>query len=57
LLNGATIGRHSLVAAGAVVTEDKTFPDGSLIVGAPATLKRALTPDQIESQGRIAEAM
>jgi carbonic anhydrase/acetyltransferase-like protein (isoleucine patch superfamily) len=55
LLNGATIGRHSLVAAGAVVTEDRTFPDGSLIVGAPATLKRALTPDQIEDQGRIAE--
>ena len=36
VLNGARIGRNSLVGAGAVVTEGKSFPDGSLIVGAPA---------------------
>jgi carbonic anhydrase/acetyltransferase-like protein (isoleucine patch superfamily) len=55
LLNGATIGRGSIVGAGALVTEDKAFADGSLIVGSPATLKRALTPEQIESLRRIAE--
>lgn len=47
VLNGARIGKNCLVAAGAVVTEGKTFPDGSLIVGAPAVLKRELSPAQI----------
>ena len=47
VLNRARIGRDSLVAAGAVVTEGKEFPDGSLIVGSPATVKRALTEAQI----------
>jgi carbonic anhydrase/acetyltransferase-like protein (isoleucine patch superfamily) len=42
MLNGAKIGRHCLVGAGAVVTEGKTFPDNSLIVGAPARAIRKL---------------
>ncbi|TAN09493.1 MAG: gamma carbonic anhydrase family protein [Burkholderiaceae bacterium] len=48
ILNGARIGTHCLVGAGALVTEGKTFPDGSLIVGAPARVARSLTPEQIE---------
>ena len=48
VLNGARIGRHCLVAAGAVVTEGKEFPDGSLIIGAPARVVRQLTPEQID---------
>jgi carbonic anhydrase/acetyltransferase-like protein (isoleucine patch superfamily) len=42
VLNGAKIGRNCLVGAGALVTEGKSFPDGSLIVGAPARVIRAL---------------
>jgi carbonic anhydrase/acetyltransferase-like protein (isoleucine patch superfamily) len=42
VLNGARIGRHCLVGAGALVTENKTFPDGSLIVGSPAKVVRPL---------------
>ena len=42
LLNGATIGKNSLVGAGALVTEGKAFPDNSLIVGAPARVVRTL---------------
>ena len=42
LLNGVKIGANSLVGAGALVTEGKEFPDGSLIVGAPAKAVRAL---------------
>jgi len=42
LLNGAKIGRNSLVGAGALITEGKTFPDDSLIVGAPARATRTL---------------
>ena len=48
VLNGARIGRHCLVAAGAIVTEGKQFPDGSLIMGAPARVVRPLTQEQIE---------
>jgi carbonic anhydrase/acetyltransferase-like protein (isoleucine patch superfamily) len=40
--NRAVIGRDSLVGAGTIVTEGKTFPDRSLIVGAPAKLIREL---------------
>ena len=42
LMNGVKIGKNSLVGAGAVVTEGKTFPDGSLIVGAPARVLRSV---------------
>ena len=42
LLNGAKIGAGSLVGAGALVTEGKTFPDNSLIVGAPARALRTV---------------
>jgi carbonic anhydrase/acetyltransferase-like protein (isoleucine patch superfamily) len=48
VLNGAKIGRNCLVGAGSLVTEGKEFPDGSLIMGSPAKVVRALTPQQIE---------
>ncbi len=54
LLNGAIIGRGSIVGAGALVTEDKEFADAALLVGSPATVKRALTPAQIEGLKAIA---
>ena len=42
LLNGARIGANCLAGAGALITEGKSFPDGSLIVGAPARAVRTL---------------
>jgi carbonic anhydrase/acetyltransferase-like protein (isoleucine patch superfamily) len=42
VLNGARIGAHSLVGAGALITEGKSFPERSLIVGAPARAIRTL---------------
>lgn len=54
VLNGARIGKSCLVAAGAVVTEGKEFPDGSLIIGAPAKAVRPLTPEQIAGLMRSA---
>jgi carbonic anhydrase/acetyltransferase-like protein (isoleucine patch superfamily) len=42
MLNGAHIGENCLVGAGALITEGKSFPAGSLIVGAPARAVRAL---------------
>lgn len=49
VLNGARIGRNCLVGAGAVVTEGKSFPDGTLILGAPAKVVRELTLEQVAS--------
>src|ERR1700677_2386154 len=42
VLNGARIGAGSLVGAGALITEGKSFPEKSLIVGAPARAIRTL---------------
>lgn len=36
VLNGAKIGKNCIVGAGALVTENKGFPDNSLILGVPA---------------------
>lgn len=59
ILNGARIGAGSLVGASALVTEGKVFPPRSLIVGAPAVVKRTLTEEQVadllESARRYAE--
>ena len=54
VLNGARIGRHCLVGARALVTEGKSFPDGSLIVGSPAVAVRLLGEEQIEGLRRSA---
>lgn len=48
VLNGAKIGKNCLVGAGSLVTEGKEFPDGSMIMGAPAKVVRELSPAQIE---------
>ena len=47
VLNNARIGKNCLVAAGALVTEGKEFPDGSLILGSPARVVRQLSEEQI----------
>lgn len=47
VLNGAVIGKGCLVGAGALVTEDKIFPDHSLIVGSPARAVRTLSQEQV----------
>lgn len=47
ILNDAKIGRNCLVGANALVTEGKEFPDGSLIMGRPAVVVKALRPEQI----------
>ncbi len=51
ILNGAVIGENSIVGAHALVTEGKVFPPNSMIVGAPASVKRSL-PEQAANQLR-----
>lgn len=42
VLDHAVVGRHSLVAAGAVVLENQEIPDDVLAAGAPAKVKKQL---------------
>jgi len=48
VLNRAEIASESLVGAHALVTERKSFPARSLLMGAPAQAARTLTPEQVE---------
>lgn len=46
VLDGAEIGARCIIGAGALVTGGKKFPDGSLILGSPAKVVRALSPEE-----------
>ena len=48
ILNGARIGAGCLVGANALILENQSYPDGSLIVGAPAKAIRTMAPEQVE---------
>ncbi len=54
ILNHAIIPDDCVVGAGALVTEGKTFPPGSLIVGVPARAVRSL--DEAQRAGLLAAA-
>jgi carbonic anhydrase/acetyltransferase-like protein (isoleucine patch superfamily) len=47
VLNSAVVGKDCLVGAGAVITENKSFPDRTVIFGAPAKAMREVTEDNI----------
>ncbi|MDQ8197164.1 gamma carbonic anhydrase family protein [Pelagicoccus enzymogenes] len=46
VLDGSVIGRNSIVGAGALVTPRTIIPPGSMVMGAPAKVKRALTDEE-----------
>ncbi len=48
VLNGAKIGKNSIVGAGAVVSENKEYPEGSLILGIPAKRIKDVSQEQID---------
>ena len=52
ILDGARIGKNSLVAAGSLVTPNTQIPPGSMVMGSPAKVKRALTDDEIVKIGQ-----
>ena len=47
LLDGARIGRDCVIGAGALVTGGTEIPDGTLALGSPARVVRALTKEEI----------
>jgi carbonic anhydrase/acetyltransferase-like protein (isoleucine patch superfamily) len=54
VLNDAVISDDCLIGAGALVTEGKSFPPGSLIIGSPAKAVRELSPAMREGLMRSA---
>lgn len=48
ILDGAVLGEHCLVGAGAVVTGKMNAPAGSLLLGNPAKVVKPLTQEQID---------
>ena len=46
VLDGARIGRQSIVAAGTVVPQGMQVPEGSLVAGVPAATRRTLSPER-----------
>ena len=50
VLTGAVLGEGCLVGAGALVTGKTNAPAGSVLLGSPAKVIKALTPEQIQQQ-------
>jgi carbonic anhydrase/acetyltransferase-like protein (isoleucine patch superfamily) len=46
ILDGAHIGARSIIGANATVTPGTVIPPGSMVMGSPAKVKRALTPEE-----------
>lgn len=66
VMDGAVIGARCVIAAGALVTKGMVVPDGSLVMGSPAKVVRALSEEEqernvalaakyVESSGRFKE--
>ena len=54
ILDGACIGARSIVAAGALVTKNMQVPEGSLVMGAPARVVRALSAEEQQANVQLA---
>ena len=48
IMNNAQIGESALVGAGSLVTERKSFPAGTMVLGRPAQIVRQLTEKEQE---------
>ena len=56
VLNGAVVGEESIVAAGALVPEDMQVPPRSVVMGAPARVRRAVTEEERAGLRRYAQS-
>lgn len=56
ILNGAKVGNFCIIGANALVTEGMEIPDYSIVMGAPAKVKRQLSEEHIEKVKRNAQA-
>ena len=54
IMRGAIIGRHCLIAAGSLITENKRIEDGSVVMGSPGKVVRKVTDAEIAEFERSA---
>ncbi len=54
VLNGAVVGRNCIVGAGALVPQNAVIPDGTLVLGAPAKVRRQVTEAEIAANAASA---
>lgn len=47
ILNGAKVGRNCVIGAHSLIPENKVIPDGSLVIGSPGRVVRALRAEEI----------
>ena len=55
ILDGAEIGEQCLIGAGALITQGAKIPPGSLVLGAPAKVARALSAEDRSALKAYAE--
>lgn len=55
ILDNALIHSHSLIAAGSLVQEGFEVPEGSMVAGVPAKIKRPLTGEEMAFLDRSAQ--
>ncbi len=53
ILDGARVGRNSLVAAGSLLTPNTQIPPRVLVMGSPARVKRELSEDEVRDLERF----
>jgi carbonic anhydrase/acetyltransferase-like protein (isoleucine patch superfamily) len=54
VLNGARVGRHSIIAAGTVLAEGQQVPEGVLVAGVPGKVRREVSEAERAAIGRNA---
>jgi carbonic anhydrase/acetyltransferase-like protein (isoleucine patch superfamily) len=55
VLNNAKIGKNCLIGAHSLVSEGKTIPDGSVVMGSPGKVVKTLTEEQISQLSYAAQ--
>jgi len=55
VLDGAQVGENCIIGAGAVVTENISIEPGSLVLGIPGRITRALADDEIKKNVKTAQ--
>lgn len=56
VLNEAVVEENCIIGAGALITQNKRIPAGSLVLGSPAKVVRELSPEEIASIGQHARS-
>ena len=48
VMNGCKISDNCIIGAGALLTEHTEIPEGSVVFGSPAKVKRQITSEEID---------